>query len=360
MTLQVGKLESLLAKIRRNAARPRAQRVPGAPPPVIDASPVMADEIVEEPPQVVLPPAAATNEARAISGVVSVPQLTETEELLDDDIVEVEAAVEAEVPAATGSLDDIEIDFDDEEKPPASSSRTRVATTMDEALVAAAEQLEMQEGREVPLKTPPPESGPQAAVPLPPGIQAPRAPDVADLLEQEVPMQAGVSAASPTAEQLGQTIDLDEARGPSLELDVRQAEAAQASSAPSEELEIALPQREFGGGYHDQLMPPPEARQELEAHRQRVGDELIAAPPESLAQAPSLSSFSVSQTTVTTDSPSGAVSMVTVDAPGTPEIIARPELSAVPAAKYLQGPSRRPDTFLELLDSSLGLIKNEG
>jgi hypothetical protein len=221
--------------------------------------------------------------------------------------------------------------------------------------------MEIQEGREVPIKTPPPESGPQAAAPLPAGIHAPHAPDVADLLEGEAPIAGGVSAASPTAEQLGQTIDLEEARGPALELDVRKPEAAAAAAAHSEELEMALPKREFGGGYDEQLMPPPEARQDLDAHRQRAGEEAIAPPPESLAQAPSLSPFGVSRA-VTTDSPTGSVSTVTVDAPNAPvmpELIARPDMAAVPAAKYLQGPSRRPDTFLELLDSSLALLKND-
>ena len=140
MNPQVGRLESLLAKIRRNAVRPRAQ---AAPPmvqsPMVDASPVMADEIVEEereplhdePTAVRLPTQREAQQERAVSGVVSVPQLAETEELLDDDIVEVAASEEAQVPA-TGPLDDIEIDFDneedeDKEQPPASSSRTRSA-----------------------------------------------------------------------------------------------------------------------------------------------------------------------------------------------------------------------------------------
>ena len=78
--------------------------------------------------------------------------------------------------------DQNELSFDDlddkrsapppsDDEPPASSQRSRIAGTMDEALARAAEQIQLEEGREVPLKTPPPESGPQAA--LPAGIHAP-------------------------------------------------------------------------------------------------------------------------------------------------------------------------------------------
>ena len=92
-------------------------------------------------------------------------------------------------------------------------------------------------------------------------------------------------AAGPTTEQLGQTIDLDEPRGPSLEL--AEAPVVEVSAVSVEELEVALPAREVVGGYDDNLQPPPEALDELDAHRRRLDDEL-SAPPESLAQLPSV------------------------------------------------------------------------
>lgn len=336
------------------------------------------NEVLEEP-----PPAAAAGSARPldheedVSGVVAISEFADEqpEELLEDDIVEM-TAVEAEALPDT-PLD--ELDFDDEElddkgaaapvedEPPVSSSRSKVAGTMDEALARAAEQIQLEEGREVPLKTPPPESGPQAAGAMPPGMHAPLAPDIEELLEAEIMSGTGVRAAVPTTEQLGQTIDLDEARGPSLELDQPAAPTIESleEELPSEELEVTLPGREFGGGYQDDLMPPPEARQDLDAHLQRVADDSAPPSPEP-APYPSppeaqASGFApaVAPATVTTDSYSESVSTVTVDAPPNaefaPELLARPDTGPSAVAKFIRTEAPRPKTFLELLDTSLAL-----
>ena len=137
---------------------------------------------------------------------------------------------------------------------------------------------------------------------------------------------------------------------------------------PSEELEVTLPRREFGGGYQDDLMPPPEARRELDAHRQRLEDDSAPPPPESLAQYPSPQHAEAAASgfapvgvpsSVTTDSYSESVSTVTIDAPSkadfAPELLARPELSPSPVAKFIRVEAPRPKTFMELLDSSLAL-----
>ena len=319
-----------------------------------------------------------------ISGVMNRSDLADEppEELLEDDIVEMSPG-EAEAGAPTGNnLDDLNFDDDElsggaqrdlpSDEPPASSSRHKVAGTMDEALArAAAEQIQHDEGREVPLKTPPPESGPQAAVALPVGIHAPLAPDIEELLEADILPVGGVNADLPTAEQLGQTIDLEEARGPHLELDSAQAApAGQHAELHNEELEVTLPRREFGGGYQHDLMPPPEARQELDAHRQRFGEEAIPPPSESLAQypsqqtAPATDGFApqIVPASVSTDSHRENVSTVTVDAPPhaefAPELLARPEIAAAPVAKFIRVEPARPNTFLELLDASLVLGSN--
>jgi hypothetical protein len=330
-------------------------------------------DVLEEEPIPLVSVSSQRSHDEDISGVMVVSELNDDqpEELLEDDIVEMTSG-DSEVPA-NNQID--ELNFDDEEldgdqasveEPPASSSRSKIAGTMDEALARAAEQITLEEGREVPLKTPPPESGPQAAMALPAGIHAPLAPDIEELLEADIQPKGGVRSAVPTAEQLGQTIDLDEARGPSLELDQPPASPLQ-EELPSEELEVTLPGREYGGGYAEDLMPPPQARQDLEAHRQRVGDDSVPPPPESLAQYPSQPAAAASgayapvivPASVTTDSTGEGVSMVTVDAPAhaefAPELLARPALGPTPVAKFIRAQPPRPNTFLELLDASLSL-----
>ncbi|HEX3853219.1 MAG TPA: hypothetical protein VHW01_19785 [Polyangiaceae bacterium] len=317
-----------------------------------------------------------------ISGVMNRSDLADEppEELLEDDIVEMSPSEAEGIVAAGNNLDDLNFDDEDmsadrdrdrqRDEPPASSSRHKVAGTMDEALARAAEQIEHDDGREVPLKTPPPESGPQAAMALPVGIHAPLAPDIEELLEADILPVGGVNAAVPTTEQLGQTIELEEARGPHLELDSALAAAPTQHEQPHEELEVTLPRREFGGGYQDDLMPPPEARQDLDAHRQRFGDDSVPPPPESLGQypsqrpAPHTDGFApqIVPASVSTDSYSEHVSTVTVDAPAraefAPELLVRPEIAAAPVAKFIRVEPARPNTFLELLDASLALGSN--
>jgi hypothetical protein len=257
------------------------------------------------------------------------------EELSEDDLVEVTEGTP--IPPETSS--DVDIDFDDEEQPPASSQRSKIATSMDEALAAAAAQMDAE--REIPIKTPPPESGPQEAPPT--GLAAPAAPDVDALLSGELDIptrEVAAAAPGPTTEQLGQTIELEEARGPSLEVEEARAEAG--APAPVEELEVALPGPNVVGGYDDNLQPPPEARDDLEAHRRRLESD-IAPPPESLAQLPSVQP--------------GAPEIVPLaSAPATgPELVARPIPAGAPEAISSVRDTFRPSSFSELLDASLAL-----
>ncbi len=256
------------------------------------------------------------------------------EELSEDDLVEV---TEGTPPPA-----DVDIDFEDEPEQAPASSQRKVASSMDEALAAAAEQLEAE--REVPLKTPPPESGPQEA-PGPMGMAAPAAPDVDALLggELDIPTRAdaGLAARGPTTEQLGQTIDLEEARGPSLEL----AEHRVSTPAPPaiEELEAPLPGPTMVGGYDEHLQPPPEARDDLEAHRRRQDDD-IPPPPESLAQYPS----------VQPGAPPAEIVPIFQASAG-PEVIARSVVAGSPESFGTVRETFRPSSFVELLDASLNL-----
>jgi hypothetical protein len=375
---------------------PAAPAAPQLPTPPVQASTPLdasVDELLLEdpfpsrppPPAAVAPPRPLDHE-EDVSGVVAISEFSDEqpEELLEDDIVEMTATEAAELPVQSQGLDELsfdDVDVDDkraapasDEEPPASSSRSKIAGTLDEALARAAEQIELEEGREVPLKTPPPESGPQAAVAMPTGIHAPLAPDIEELLEADILPTGAARAAVPTAEQLGQTIDLDEARGPSLELDQPAAFAPVPlqDDVPSEELEVTLPGREFGGGYQDDLQPPPDAQRDLDAHRRRVGDDSVPAPPESLGQYPSQPSAAqvealapliappiMAPPAVTTDSHFESVSTVTVDAPSNvelaPELLARPDIGPSAVAKFVRVEAPRPKTFMELLDTSLAL-----
>lgn len=420
MSEDVARLQDLLARVQRNAALPRILNVadgaaPTLPePPAYFAAPAAAapsaalddsvDELLlEDPFPSAPPPPPSYNELleeepiplmsrsahqQDISGVMAlaVPADEPPEELLEDDIIEVTSGSESSASPTQGLQD--ELNFDDEELdrdrepelelPPASSKRNRIAGTMDEALARAAEQIDLDEGREVPLKTPPPESGPQEALNLPSVAHAGLPRDIEELLEADILNQGGghahggVHAAMPTAEQLGQTIDLDEARGPSLELDhpAERSPESPPGELPGEELEVNLPRREFGGGYQDDLRPPPEAQRDLEAHRERFRslDSAPVVPPESRDQYPAEPGFASQSpafvaagapAAVTTDSYSESVSTVTVGAASNaefaPELLARPTIQPTPTAKFVRKQAARPNTFLELLDASLGL-----
>jgi len=273
---QIGRLERLLERVQKNAGAPRAARSVEVAAPPVAAAPVAVPVTPPPPsedeapiPLVALAPRApeevSSVEVAAAAPVVEVRASEPPEELTEDDLLEINsvppppvAEAPAIVEAAPPPADDIDFDDEEEEKPPASSKRSKVPTTMDEALAAAAAQLGG-EDREVPIKTPPPESGPQEAVPLPAGLAPAPVPDVDDMLEADLPPPRG-----PRPEQLGQTIDLEEARGPALELDLGR-KATPAPVQEASELEAPLPAREADGGYDSDLAPPPEAKQDLQA-----------------------------------------------------------------------------------------------
>ena len=207
---KIAKLQGLLARVQRNAALPRPARVQAADAKVVvsedivDEEEVTIEEAVVEPvaAQVAVEPApipAAPVEADGEAPEIEMSaESIEDLELLDSDVVDI---TDEPPPVAI-----------EEEEPPASSRRPKAAASMSEALAGAAEQLDS-EGREIPLKTPPPESGPQEAPPVQ-GLGAPPVPEglagdgVDDLLAAD-PGKLEV----PTPEQLGATVDLEEASG---------------------------------------------------------------------------------------------------------------------------------------------------
>jgi len=217
------------------------------------------------------------------------------------------------------------LDFDDE--PPASSERS-IASSMDEALADAA-------AREVPLKTPPPESGPQEAVIIPRSSALPE-PDVDEALPGAAEA-ARIAEGVPTSAQLGNTVTLEE--GSEVEFEVEApAESGRKESAPppSEDFEIRLPQREAGGTYDSKLAPPPEAQSELDAHRERAAAAVLA-PAE----------------------PAESVDALGDTLPDETEVFERSAVRHGPVTSVTGAPQRfRPGSFLELLDASLKLGKD--
>lgn len=259
-TDRVKKLEALLERVRRNASAPRSAAAPvarnGAPsrvaplPPsdALDSQrlsgPVSAAQTIARPEPVeppiteapeVAPVAAAVPESEPVRQEPAIEDIDDLELVEDDDLLELDEA-----------------DAIDEEAP---ESSRRVATSMDEALAEAADQLDSP-------KTVPPESGPEPVV------------------SSELDLQSAAPASArevPTTEQLGQTIALEEGAPADFELDEPLHDPVVAELEEPSQLEAELPAG--GGAYRDDLAPPPGAREELE--RVRLGEvqaEVIARP----------------------------------------------------------------------------------
>jgi hypothetical protein len=206
-------------------------------------------------------------------------------------------------PAAASSS----IPATDEEEPPASSRRSKVvAESLDQAIANAASQADE---HEVPIHTPPPESGPQEAV-LPVGLESPRSPEFGEL-------SRGPSL-GPTPEQLGETIDLDEAEGPAIEIEVGGlTEPEPKTERPVEELEVALPRAEMPSGTYDLSVSMP-----------------AEAAPIVPSAAPTL--------------PAAPEQIV-------PELTTRPAVADPEVPRVVRVTEKAPDTFAELLETSLRL-----
>ena len=221
---KIGRLEGLLARIKRNAALPRPARVAASTPAVEVDEPVDEQELAAQTPA---------------------PALAEVEASVD---VEVEVEVADDIEFDEVDIGEIEEEIEEE-----------VSIEVSEPSAAAR-----------PPELPP--TGPRAAAA---GLGEPTYDEEPgeEPLEAELPSgsDAGAIAAGhaggPTMAQLGETVDLAgaDASTADLELDTAHAEAL----PTKEKMEAALPRGEFHGAYDESLAPPPEAAQELEAHRQR-------------------------------------------------------------------------------------------
>ena len=211
---------------------------------------------------------------------------------------------------------------------PDSSQRTRAAASLDEVLAEVTAESEIV----TPLKTPPPESGRQ---PMDGGYGAPiPEPSRSDLL------------AMPTAEQLGETLELEAPTAAALELDLVVSQVQKAK----QDLEFELPPRQS-------VLEPP-ARTEMPTLTRE------ASAPASQHRAPEQSQI------LNVSDDSDTIEMAAIAAPNEAaepstdrdNLILSPELTMRPAQPQAVIPefiyaARRfaPKSFAELLDASLKL-----
>lgn len=289
---RIAKLESLLDRVRKNAAAPRRAAS-------VAAEVSVATEAAVEP-----------VEEEAI------------EELdLGDDIVE----LSSDEPAAPVGLD-VELELD--EPAPASAPRATEA-------VASAEP-------EARPKTLPPESGRQEVLPdaaIGTEAELSGAEDVDALLETDLsdrPISMPPAHGGPTMEQLGDTVDIEGGEAAAAELELgHPASEAPPSPEAAHELEAPLPAREFSGGYEAGLAPPPHAQADLERHDRSASKQ---APPSLLAEEPP-------PVSAAGRAPSGPE---VTERPAVPSGVSPARFSSVER-------EAEPTTFLGLLDRSLGL-----
>ncbi len=224
---KIAALEGLLVRIEANRSRPRVVAAAtssstqvAAAPPELEAPPELIeaedvelfdDEIVELAPESTPAEAAQSIPAEAALPVLELklsapPQAsavasTEFEaDLTQPEPLPVEAPISGETPSQARRLTEpepMETDFSDvgagldpvdsarvesldveDDEAPASSKRAKLPASMSEALAEAAKA----NTREIPLKTPPPESGPQAATPQ---VQMPPQAKLPSLLSEE-------------------------------------------------------------------------------------------------------------------------------------------------------------------------------
>jgi hypothetical protein len=366
---RIERLEALLQRVKANSGKPRVKAAAvsaPAPAPISDTRPrsaIPAHDAEEAEPvplvrvtQASAPPAAPAPVADRNSETpdISVTPFSETgevsaleygdaeplEALTDGDLEDISSdLLESLPPTADVSWSQSEQAAADDE-PPVSSQRPRLASGLEDTGDFAPSD------REAPLLTPPPESGPQEAPPSA-GLSAPGVPDIETLVSESVP-PAAISL-GPTPEQIGESVELEEASQAALELDV--ARAHPATIPPKEELEALLGPQSRAGVYDEALMPPPQALDDLEAHDRRQasappGEEL---PPPAFPSEPATHAF-----TPAAEAPAPAYEAM-------PAYEAGPEVHAAvlpaggaPAARSPL-PVFRPESFLELLDASIAL-----
>jgi hypothetical protein len=358
---QIARLESLLSRIRVNAAKARVAApvavavaperddelddyasAPDSGPPT-DRADMAEDQASASP---TLPPAPIEE--------LSIPVEVEELDMADAEMVElsVEAPVAVETAEAESS-EEMPAPFANElVEEPAPESAPRPA-----AQAQAGEEADL----EPPVKTPPPESGRQV-VASPVGISGEMELEEAEAASLEPDLSGAAISQAPSNEpsvaQLGETVELEGADGPPARIELLSAPMSMPADepVPVDDLELALPQRQFGGGYQVDLAPPSRAAADLARHREQaeVAQNPPTEPPTSLASDASPRH----EEAAVLAAPVAVIAMDAVIAPQelatSPLIVERPSLGSVPVAEMRRSaPATLPDTFVELLDASL-------
>lgn len=239
-------------------------------------------------------------------------------------------------------------------EPPPSSAAQLISETPDsiDAAILSATHAQAESGAaEIPAVTPPPESGPQVALPAMPAPHVPAA-------------TGAYRAAAPTVEQLGEVVELEPPSVVPIELAERRvADARKASEqqvAPgSEELEfvsqVTEPSRKSSArdplptlveGFAEETGAEPSTgvdRPSFERPRATGGHERSAVAPATTA---------AHAADFRDEAP-------TASSPLAPEAVARPISVRQPTVLDVVSAARgyRPRSFAELLDASIGLLK---
>lgn len=334
-TRRIAALNELLERVRRNARKPRLRGAPSVedvalpaqarapdldddevdldtePPPAATAAASVARAEREEPDAAVRSGVIPLEDGLELDGDVELEsgELIDVTDLSPEEVATIEAEVAEEAESALTDLPD------DEALVPSSSRRPKLP----EQTKLTASTADLQQDREVPLHTPPPESGRQITAPVQIPAQGAPPRDLLQVGEEISPRPLGPG---PTPEQLGETIDLDEPLGGDLEL--------QASEAPTpppprrDELEHEPPTGS-PGAYDSSLEAPSTAAEDLVRHRAREADvrEVPAALPPVAA--------------------------------GPSAVVERPVLDARPMEITGVASPATPRSFRELLDGSLAL-----
>lgn len=373
---RISRLELLLQKIQSHTRARRNPRPTAATPAEVNARTAEPSFVTAPAPVLELVPQPVSEEPPPLDGfedeaptsAVELVDVAPIEALSEEDVFEMDSDVLESVPPSGGVtsspmappvlpelLEDpasLEADLQAELEPPASSKRHRISGLVEDSMAfpeseslgfAEPDSLGLDEGREIPVKTPPPESGPQEAPAQQMAFTSPAPVDVEQLLGDLPPVEEALYQTGPSPEQLGQTIELEDAIGPTLELDA--AIASQSPAPIQEELEVTLPLGEYAGKYDESLVLPPEARDELAEHRRKSYDALstTAASEVPLSAAPT-SDVQVESPEAEAERPQ-EVRVRRSPISGTSPVAVSAPSSIVPART----------TFLELLDDSLRL-----
>ena len=266
-------------------------------------------------------------------------------EMSDDDMVEIAVEELAPEPAEEERAATLANELAEE---PAPESAPRPAAQ-------AAEEADL----EPPVKTPPPESGRQV-VASPAAVAGEAAfhdTSAATSFEADLSGSAisQTKANEPSAAQLGETVELDGEGGPPARIELLSAPMGvpdPGAQIPADELELSLPQQQYGGGYDKDLAPPSRAAEDLARHRELVerAQHPPTEPPVSLATPPSMD-FAETSARVAIVSPPAAGTEAT-----SPVVVLRPSLRDVQVAEMRKSAAAElPSTFLELLDASLSI-----